>query len=185
MNYDVGIRKKVHNTGGYDDSESRAAGIDFCKKVLGLDLISNPKKKSIDLVNRERTIGVELEKAKESKGGGKNYWNVENYKNMKSGFTFPTVNIPWWRKWMYWNRSLDPNYNKNIFIRFTYDFLCAIVIMPEVMLDETKGIDKRFQTTGTGTGEPEDFKCFKRKDVLTYTRKDLDSPWELDVPPAE
>lgn len=176
MSY-VTERRKVHNTGGFDDNESRKVAIEFFKEVYNFDLISNPISKKIDLVARDRSFGVEIERMKKDVI---NFWyKINSGRNMLSGMGYPTVNMPWWRKWKYWNKGLDPNWNKNIYARVTSDYLCMIVVPPEVILDDTKAIDKKFRAYDTTTGDLEDWKVFRREDVLTYVRETINSPWRL------
>lgn len=161
-------RQKVYNTGGYDDSESRNMTIPFALEVLKLVVEPTPpNKKMIDLVCvNDPNIGIEIEHSEKWIG---NYWNKTNsglYTVSKMGY--PTVNLPWWRKYQYWTESLNSGWNKNIFIRWNCDYTCAIVVKPETILNRKKSIDARFRTYNITTGGLEDWKVFKREDVETY-----------------
>jgi len=184
-------RKRLYNSPGYEDNDTKLMGIQFMDEVFGLKMMINPVDKKIDLVSVDGTFGLDVEQPREQgddSGCYINYWNKDNYsRNMKSGMGFPTVNMPWWRKYQYYtpvNDSFlfDPNWERNCFLRFTTDFLCAIFVPAEVIQNRKKALDASFKTRYITTGDVEIFKVFRREDVLTYVRKDLNSPWVLFKP---
>jgi hypothetical protein len=173
-------RQKIHGTNGFDDTLSREQTIPFAKEVLGIDLECTPSsKKLIDLKNvNDPDMGVEIEHSLSWTG---NYWDISNYGlNTISNIGFPTVNLPWWRKFKYWNENIDPGWNKNIYIRWNKDFTCAIVIRPEVILNRKMAIDTMFKTYKITTGQVEIWKSFRREHVETYVYNLTERKYLLD-----
>lgn len=160
-------RKKVYNTGGFDDTISREYTIPFATQVLSLNVKSNPARKKIDLIGvDDPTIGIEIEHSKKWVG---DYWDKRNHGlNTISNVGYMTVNLPWWRKYNFWTEGLDPNWDKNLFIRWNSDFTCAIVVSPQTILDRRKSIDANFRTYDITTGDVESWKIFRREHVDTY-----------------
>ena len=169
---------KVQNTGGYDDSESRNAIIEFVKEILGLEMIANPNKYGIDLLYKEDpTWGVEIEHSKNWTG---DFFSDENSGlNNKTDLGFKTVNIPWWRKSKYWDPLKTTGWDKNIFIRCNKDFTQIILIRPETFANPAKCYEATFQTKWITTGEPEEWRSFKRQDVEVYNL--VDGKYILDT----
>ncbi len=160
-------RPKVYNTGGYDDSTSRNAIIKFLKETLNLQMIENPNKYGIDLLFEEdQTWGCEIEHSKNWTG---DFFSDENKNlNQKTNLGFKTVNIPWWRKSKYWNPEKTQGWNKNLFARTNQDFSQIILIRPETFANPAKCYEAHFQTRWITTGEPEEWRSFKREDVEVY-----------------
>jgi len=160
-------RPRVYNTGGFDDSSSRNAIIKFSMETLELEMIANPNKYGIDLLYKEDpTWGVEIEHSKNWTG---DFFSDENKGlNNKSGLGFKTVNIPWWRKSKYWNPEKNQGWDKNIYIRTNVDFSQVILIRPETFANPAKCHVANFQTKWITTGEPEEWRSFKREDVEVY-----------------
>lgn len=173
------IRTKVYNTGGYDDSASRNSAIKFLKEVYDLNMVSTPpSKKLIDLVcEDDDTWGAEVEQSKKWEG---NYWDAQNNgRNNLSGLGFKTINCPWWRKSKYWDKDKHTGWNKNLYVRCNMDFTCFIVVKPEVILDPEKCHISFFKTFQIGTGEVEEWRCFKREDVETWNL--IDGIWKINL----
>jgi hypothetical protein len=160
-------RPRVYNTGGYDDSTSRNAIIKFLKETLNLEMIENPNKYGIDLLHKDDLFwGCEIEHSKNWKG---HFFSEENRNlNQKTDLGFKTVNIPWWRKSKYWNSEKNQGWDKNLFVRTNEDFSQVILIRPETFANPAKCYEAFFQTKWITTGEPEEWRSFKREDVEVY-----------------
>jgi hypothetical protein len=171
-------RKKVHGTKGYDDSVSRQKTIEFLKEVYDIDAVSTPpKEKTIDLIDyNDPAMGYEVEHAESCIGV---FWDKKNIGlNTLSNMGFPTVNLPWWRKYIYWTEGFDVGWDKNMYLRWNSDYTSVIVITADVILDRKKSLDATFRTYKITTGDVEQWKCFKREHVLTYVK--IDGKWEID-----
>lgn len=159
-------RPRVVNTGGYDDSITRKKVIEFLKEVFNLNMISNPNRYGIDLLNEEdNTWGAELEWAKNWHG---DFFSDNNKGlNNKSGLGFKTVNIPWWRKSKYWATG-NLGKDKNLFIRCNNDYSQIIVVEAKTFHNPEMCLEAYFKTNWITTGDVEEWRCFKREHVRVF-----------------
>jgi hypothetical protein len=145
----------------YDDSLSRSYVIKFYEDKFGIKLRSNPKKCKIDLLMIEdKYVGVEVEHGKWSG----DFWS-DNYYPYLSKYKFPTLNMPY-RKYHYWLAD-DCGYLENVFVRHNLEGTQFIVVRSETIRDNRKIFFDNFKVSNGK--KPEDWICFKREDVETYT----------------